>query len=95
MGSHQQAEQTGDVVCFLFSKDHSCCCVGNIQSGLGQGHQLGGGFHSGGRAMVAGPESGRGGAEKWLDSGHVLFLFYVWCWELNLCLVYASQVLQH
>lgn len=40
--------------------------------------------------MVVGLEFGRGGVEKWLDFGYVLFLFCVWCWELNLCFVYVS-----
>lgn len=49
----EQAEQNGDAICFMFSKDHSCCCAGNRQSGLGSGGQLVGCFHSGGRSMVA------------------------------------------
>lgn len=30
-------EQTGDVICFTISKDHSGCSVDNRWSGMGQG----------------------------------------------------------
>lgn len=50
----EHAGQTGDVICFIISKDHSGCYADDTrQSGVGHGDQLAGCFHRRGRLMVA------------------------------------------